>query len=61
MTIRFANEVLVKYLLQKDNIAGPQWKVPFMGSFMESINPKFEEYVAKWASGELSCVSVFHK
>lgn len=51
----------IKYLLQKDNIAGPQWKVPFMGSFMESINPKFEEYVAKWASGELSCVSVFHK
>ncbi|KAG5972095.1 hypothetical protein E4U55_000915, partial [Claviceps digitariae] len=25
-----------------------------------SMNPKFEEYYAKWASGPLSCVSVFH-
>jgi C-22 sterol desaturase len=32
-----------------------------MGPFLESVNPKFEEYVAKWASGPLSCVSVFHK
>lgn len=32
-----------------------------MGPFLESMNPKFGEYQAKWASGELSCVSVFHK
>lgn len=32
-----------------------------MGLFMSSINPKMDEYKAKWASGELSCVSVFHK
>ena len=25
------------------------------------MNPKFWEYQAKWASGELSCVSIFHK
>ena len=25
------------------------------------MNPKFEEYYAKWLSGPLSCVSVFHK
>jgi C-22 sterol desaturase len=25
------------------------------------MNPKFEEYHAKWMSGPLSCVSVFHK
>jgi C-22 sterol desaturase len=25
------------------------------------MDPKFEEYYAKWASGPLSCVSVFHK
>ena len=32
-----------------------------MGPFLESVNPKFTEYKAKWDSGELSCVSVFHK
>lgn len=25
------------------------------------MNPKWSEYMGKWASGELSCVSVFHK
>ncbi len=25
------------------------------------MDPKFEEYHAKWLSGPLSCVSVFHK
>jgi len=43
------------------NIVGPAFKLPFMGPFLESINPKFEQYAAKWASGPLSCVSVFHK
>lgn len=32
-----------------------------MGPFLQSVNPKFHEYKAKWDSGELSCVSVFHK
>lgn len=32
-----------------------------MGPFLQSVNPKFEEYYAKWQSGPLSCVSVFHK
>lgn len=35
--------------------------MPFIGPFLESVNPKFEEYYAKWASAPLSCVSVFHK
>lgn len=35
--------------------------MPFIGPFLQSMNPKFEEYHAKWMSGELSCVSVFHK
>jgi C-22 sterol desaturase len=35
--------------------------MPFIGPFLQSVNPKFTEYQAKWASGELSCVSVFHK
>jgi C-22 sterol desaturase len=51
----------VSYVWQKGSIAGPAWKMPFIGPFMESLDPKFEEYKAKWASGELSCVSVFHK
>jgi len=47
--------------VQKGSIVGPAFKIPFMGPFLESMNPKFEEYAGKWASGELSCVSVFHK
>lgn len=35
--------------------------MPFIGPFLQSVDPKFEEYHAKWASGPLSCVSVFHK
>ncbi|KAF8457560.1 cytochrome P450 sterol C-22 desaturase [Kalaharituber pfeilii] len=51
----------VRYQWNKYGIVGPAFKLPFMGPFLESINPKFEEYAAKWASGPLSCVSVFHK
>lgn len=40
---------------------GPIFKEPLMGPFLQSVNPKFEEYYAKWLSGPLSCVSVFHK
>ena len=36
-------------------------KVPFIGPFLESVNPDFKQYHAKWESGALSCVSVFHK
>jgi C-22 sterol desaturase len=32
-----------------------------MGPFLQSVDPKFEEYHGKWLSGPLSCVSVFHK
>jgi len=45
----------------KHGIVGPDWKMPFMGPFLESVNPDFNKYKAKWDSGELSCVSVFHK
>lgn len=52
----------VSYLTKKGSIVGPKLKVwPFIGPFLESMNPKFEEYEAKWRSGPLSCVSVFHK
>ncbi|VEU20524.1 DEKNAAC101430 [Brettanomyces naardenensis] len=50
------------YQIHKGPIAGPRIKFwPFMGPFLESVNPKFEEYLAKWKSGPLSCVSIFHK
>ena len=49
------------YIVRKGSIVGPAWKLPFMGPFLQSVNPKFEEYYAKWCSGPLSCVSVFHK
>ncbi|KAK8929857.1 hypothetical protein H634G_01560 [Metarhizium anisopliae BRIP 53293] len=51
----------ISYLMNKGSIVGPAWKMPFIGPFLQSMNPKFEEYYAKWASGPLSCVSVFHK
>lgn len=51
----------VKYHYLKGAIVGPAYKIPFMGPFLQSVNPKFHEYKAKWDSGELSCVSVFHK
>ena len=53
--------VLVMYVWNKGSIVGPAWKMPFIGPFLSSVNPKMDEYKAKWASGELSCVSVFHK
>ncbi|KAK7957128.1 cytochrome p450 61 [Apiospora aurea] len=51
----------ISYQLSKGNIVGPAFKEPFIGPFLQSVNPKFEEYYAKWKSGPLSCVSVFHK
>ena len=37
------------------------WKAPFIGPFLEAVYPDMNKYKAKWASGDLSCVSVFHK
>ncbi len=51
----------VSYITQKGSIVGPAWKAPFIGPFISSMSPKWHEYKGKWASGELSCVSVFHK
>ncbi|EQK97534.1 cytochrome P450 61 [Ophiocordyceps sinensis CO18] len=51
----------ISYVMSKGSITGPSWKMPFIGPFLQSVDPKFEEYHAKWASGPLSCVSVFHK
>jgi C-22 sterol desaturase len=49
------------YIWNKGSIVGPSFKTPFIGPFLQSVNPKFEEYYAKWISAPLSCVSVFHK
>lgn len=51
----------VMYNIRKGSIVGPAFKMPFIGPFLESMDPKFEQYHAKWMSGPLSCVSVFHK
>jgi C-22 sterol desaturase len=50
-----------RYIKQKGTIAGPAFKIPFMGPFIQALHPKFDSYLAQWASGPLSCVSVFHK
>ncbi|KAF2205763.1 cytochrome P450 sterol C-22 desaturas-like protein [Delitschia confertaspora ATCC 74209] len=49
------------YIWSKGSIEGPAFKAPFIGPFLESVNPKFSKYYEKWMSGPLSCVSVFHK
>lgn len=49
------------YIYRKGTIVGPAWKAPFIGPFLDSVRPDFRKYHAKWASGPLSCVSVFHK
>lgn len=50
------------YQIRKGSIAGPSYKMwPIIGPFLESLDPKFEEYLDKWNSGPLSCVSIFHK
>lgn len=52
----------ISYQVKKGSIVGPKWKwYPIIGPFLESLDPKFEEYKAKWYSGDLSCVSIFHK
>src|SRR3954468_24538224 len=49
------------YIKRKGSIAGPPFKIPLMGPFIQALHPKFDSYLAQWASGPLSCVSVFHK
>ncbi|KAJ5175575.1 Cytochrome P450 61 [Penicillium canariense] len=51
----------VMYMKRKGSIAGPVFKIPLMGPFIQALHPKFESYLAQWASGPLSCVSIFHK
>ena len=53
--------IIGRYIYNKGGIAGTMLKIPFMGPFLESVFPKMDSYKAKWASGDLSCVSVFHK
>jgi C-22 sterol desaturase len=49
------------YIKNKGSIAGPMFKLPFMGPFLQALDPKFKAYEKQWASGKLSCVSIFHK
>ncbi|KAI2624306.1 cytochrome P450 61 [Hypoxylon sp. NC1633] len=51
----------ISYFMQKGSIVGPSFKLPFMGPFLQSLDPQFEEYVRQWNCGPLSCVSIFHK
>jgi C-22 sterol desaturase len=59
--IRRLTPFLVIYLKRKGSIAGPAFKIPLIGPFTQAIHPKFDSYLAQWASGPLSCVSIFHK
>ncbi|KAG9246864.1 cytochrome P450 [Calycina marina] len=49
------------YIKWKGPLPGPMFKIPLVGPFIPALYPHFPGYVAKWASGKLSCVGVFHK
>ncbi|KAH3685358.1 hypothetical protein WICPIJ_003643 [Wickerhamomyces pijperi] len=52
----------VSYHTKKGSIAGPTFKMwPIIGPFLESFDPRFSGYKAKWDSGTMACVSIFHK
>ena len=51
----------VMYQRRKGPLAGPMFKIPLVGPFLPALYPDFEKYKRQWASGDLSCVSVFHK
>ncbi|KAH7178431.1 cytochrome P450 [Fusarium sp. MPI-SDFR-AT-0072] len=51
----------IAYIIRKGPIEGPAMKLPFIGPFLDSMDPRFDGYHAKWSSGPLSCVSIFHK
>lgn len=51
----------VDYLTKKKHLPGPAFKVPLIGSMMDSMKPTFDKYNSKWKSGDLSCVSVFNR
>lgn len=51
----------IDYLRKKKHLPGPTFKVPLIGSMMDSMAPTFDKYNSKWKSGNLSCVSVFNR
>ncbi|BAE57461.1 cytochrome protein [Aspergillus flavus] len=51
----------VLYLKRKGALPGPTFKIPLMGPFIQAIHPTFDGYLRQWASGPLSCVSIFHR
>jgi C-22 sterol desaturase len=51
----------VDYLRKKKHLPGPSFKVPIIGSMMDSMKPTFDKYNTKWKSGDLSCVGVFNR
>ncbi|TFK57563.1 cytochrome P450 sterol C22-desaturase [Heliocybe sulcata] len=48
------------YKYRKRHLPGPQWTIPIIGKFADSLNPTLENYKTQWASGALSALSVFH-
>jgi C-22 sterol desaturase len=51
----------ISYLRKKKHLPGPFFKIPIIGSMMDSMKPTFDKYNTKWKSGDLSCVGVFNR
>ncbi|KJE88501.1 cytochrome P450 sterol C-22 desaturase [Capsaspora owczarzaki ATCC 30864] len=49
----------INYRRRKQSLPGPKWVPPLIGFFYDSVNPKFEGYMAQWNLGRISFTSVF--
>jgi C-22 sterol desaturase len=49
-----------RYRSKKQHLPGPEWTIPVIGKFLDSMKPSIENYKAGWDLGELSVASVFH-
>ncbi|EIW86362.1 cytochrome P450 sterol C22-desaturase [Coniophora puteana RWD-64-598 SS2] len=48
------------YRYKKKHLPGSSWTIPLIGKFADSVNPTMEGYMAQWAQGALSAISVFN-
>ncbi|GAA5896182.1 hypothetical protein JCM6882_008512 [Rhodosporidiobolus microsporus] len=57
VTLLIAEQSLWRW--RKQHLPGPQWQIPVIGQFAESLNPTMEAYKRSWAT-PLASVSVFN-
>jgi C-22 sterol desaturase len=48
------------YRRKKGVLPGPNWTIPLVGKFIDSMYPSMQKYQNQWDSGALSAVSIFN-